>query len=148
MIEISIDKLVRDNLPKKVTEVKVMVKTMNKKRFRLELIKKLSEASDKLYELIFKQTINQKANKEEQTEQIADIFEALDYIIKSNGLNIEKIKAVQKEKRISEGGFDRRIYLLPANEITYKKSFGFRIKHKKREEESSILEPFGGKKLK
>ncbi len=47
----------------------------------------------------------------ESQEEMADVFEVINAILKEKGWGIEDIVAVQKTKRAEKGGFDERIIL-------------------------------------
>lgn len=100
-------KLVRDNIPeivfqktRKVVRQKVL---KNDSKYLIFLFKKVVEEARELeYSL-------KHGNTE---EEIADIMEILDAIVKIKDFKWQKIKSLQKEKRKKNGGFEKRILML------------------------------------
>lgn len=100
-------KLVRDRIPEivfKKTVKKVKRRTLkNNSEYLKYLFKKVVEEAKEL-EFALKQGNIQ--------EEIADIMEILDTIVKVKSLKWPEIKNLQKEKRKKNGSFEKRIILL------------------------------------
>ena len=52
------------------------------------------------------------ANPEELAQELADVLEVIDTLMTATGIEPEKIREIQTEKRSQRGGFDNRIKLL------------------------------------
>lgn len=104
------NKLVRDNIPNKITnngEVAI-TRILDDEEYKKELYKKLLEESDEV--------ISSK-DSDETMEELADVLEVLKSIAELNGKRIEDVIEVANQKRIKRGGFEKRIFL----EKTYDK---------------------------
>ena len=105
-IESEYPKLVRDNIPdiiKKKTGKEADTKILNDEEFLEYLTKKLIEESTEVRHSI---------KHGNMQEELADVQELIDNIIKFKGWTKENISAIQKEKRGKNGGFEKRILLL------------------------------------
>ncbi len=51
------------------------------------------------------------AQKDELLEELADVQEVLDALLKAHGFTSEQLHQVQLEKREKKGGFDKKIYV-------------------------------------
>lgn len=49
--------------------------------------------------------------EEESQEELADVFEVIDEIIKLHNFDLNEVKKIQEEKRVERGGFEKRIIL-------------------------------------
>jgi len=98
------NKLVRDNIPEIIEKngEAPVIKSLSDLDYKRELYNKLEEECAE---------VKRSKNKTELTEEIADVFEVIDSIINLEGLSIEEIKAKQKNKKMSRGGFSKRIFL-------------------------------------
>ncbi|MCK5080800.1 MAG: nucleoside triphosphate pyrophosphohydrolase [Candidatus Moranbacteria bacterium] len=100
-------KLVRDKIPeiiKKEKNVKVKIRILEDDKEYLEfLFKKIKEEVDEL--------VNAK-NKDHMVEELSDVMEVIDEILKSNNLNLKDIQNAQKSKVLERGGFLKRILML------------------------------------
>ena len=100
-------KLVRDNIPEvvgKLTGKEVKTRILEDDgEYAKFLMKKVEEEAHEL--------ANAK-DKEHVTEEIADVLELIDTILNFNGLDIETVRKVQKEKAEKRGGFKKRILML------------------------------------
>src|SRR4051812_9732899 len=103
-VENEYPKLVRDNIPQIVQDqrgVEVETKILESDNEYVKyLLKKMLEEAAEL------EHAEQKGNTK---EELADIFEIIDALLKVKGLTTEDIRAVQKEKREKNGGFEKRI---------------------------------------
>lgn len=52
------------------------------------------------------------AKPEELAQELADVMEVIDALLAATGIEPEKVKEIQTEKRSRRGGFDNRIKLL------------------------------------
>lgn len=93
-------KLVRDLIPQIITKQgKIPVtKTMDMEEYKKELAKKLIEEA---YEFQIDQNI----------EEMADIIEVFDAIIKAYGFNREELEIVRAKKNSERGAFEKMIFL-------------------------------------
>lgn len=99
-------KLIRDGIPEiieKDTGQKPEMRTLNEEEFKKYLLKKIAEEAEELQEA---------KDKEHLAEEVADILELIDEIMAVNGLNLEEIRKIQKEKAEKRGGFKKRILML------------------------------------
>lgn len=101
------NKLVRDFIPQYIERngQKAVVEILDDKRFSEELLKKLTEEAQEVIEATTE-------GKSRLTEEIADLYEVTDSLIKLYGINKDDIKSVQKQKRSSNGGFNKKLYLV------------------------------------
>ena len=102
-------KLVRDKVPQFIKKrgVKAVTKILNDEEFLYYLKLKLKEEAG---ELVMSDDV------EKNTEEIADVLEILDYIIKIQKITPAKINKHKKLKKIERGGFDKRIFLVLTEE--------------------------------
>lgn len=93
-------KLVRDLIPQIITKQgKIPVtKIMDTEEYKKELAKKLIEEA---YEFQIDQNI----------EEMADIIEVFDAIIKAYGFNREELEIVRAKKNSERGAFEKMIFL-------------------------------------
>lgn len=98
-------KLVRDKIPEIIESSgrKVKTKIMDDEEFKTYLLKKVEEESHELAHI---------KEKEHLVEEIADLLELIETIIEHNGLNLDIIRKVQKEKAEVRGGFKKKILML------------------------------------
>ncbi len=99
------NKLVRDNIPNIIENngESAITRKLSDQEYKLELLKKLKEECDEV--------INSK-NNDELMEEFADLLEVIDSIIEIEGLSKNKIESIQKKKRLSRGGFKKKIFLV------------------------------------
>jgi len=98
-------KLVRDKIPEIIEQNgdSATVHILNDDEYKKALLKKLVEEAG--------ETLDVGIDRDELKKEISDVLEVVDYIVESFNLEkkeIEKIKAIRKEKR---GGFDKKIFL-------------------------------------
>lgn len=96
------NKLVRDKIPESIDSIegrKAKWKIMNDEEYIKELNKKLLEEAHEFIE-------------ENSVEELADIVEVIQSIMKAKNISYEKLKKVQKMKREKKVGFNNRIFLI------------------------------------
>lgn len=101
-LEFQMKKLIRDRIPDLFSSDEV--------RFQTEILDQacyLKELKEKLKEETFE--ILNASTKEELKEELADVLEVIDSIIKAEGLSWDEIKQMQERKREIKGGFDLRL---------------------------------------
>lgn len=100
-------KLVRDNIPEvveKLTGKEVKTRILeNDVEYAKFLSKKIKEEANEL---------SAAEGKEHIAEEIADVLELVDAILEFNGLDMETVCKIQKEKAGKRGGFKKRILML------------------------------------
>lgn len=101
-LEFQMQKLIRDRIPDLFSsdEVHFQTEILEQACYLKELKKKLKEET---FEILNAST------KQELKEELADVLEVIDTIIKEEGLSCEEIKQMQKTKREVKGGFDSRL---------------------------------------
>jgi len=99
------DKLVRDNIPTiiKAGGGKCKFHVANDDEFLLKLVEKIGEEYEEFAE---NQTV----------EEFVDLLQILERIAKLKGWSLDDIKKVKNEKRITKGGFEKKIILDSATE--------------------------------
>ncbi len=106
-IENEYPKLVRDLIPeiieKRHGEKPQMKIAESDEEFRDYLLTKVVEEAVELKET---------KNKEHLVEELADVIELIDAVLKFENLNLEDIRKVQEQKREKRGGFEDRIIML------------------------------------
>ena len=98
-------KLVRDKIPEILAAKGLTAQTrvLTDDEYLKFLLKKMIEESTELLHSL---------KKGGMQEELADVLELIEAIIKLKGWKIEDITAVQKEKRGKNGGFEKKILLL------------------------------------
>lgn len=100
-------KLVRDNIPEvveKLTGKEVKTRILeDDAEYTKFLLKKVEEEAHELARA---------EGKEHIIEEVADILELIDAILKFNGVDLETVHKIQKEKAEKRGGFKKRILML------------------------------------
>jgi len=99
-------KLIRDRIPELVRQKGVepsIRKANSNDEYAAFVLKKVAEEAQEL----------SKAETESNLiEEIADVYEIIDALIKAKQLSPEEIAAVKKEKRQKRGGFDDQLIML------------------------------------
>lgn len=97
-------KLVRDKIPEIIQQSgsKCEILTLSESEYRQALRQKVVEEAQEVAV----------ANEENIVTELADIYEVIDAIIESYGINRELIIAEQIRRRNERGGFQKRIKLL------------------------------------
>lgn len=100
------NKLIRDKIPEIIEKAgkQYTLHTASEEMFEQKLLEKLLEESN---ELIEKPCI----------EEIADIYEVLDAIIRFYGFDDKEIETVKASKRLERGGFDQQLILEKVYEV-------------------------------
>lgn len=98
-------KLIRDKIPEIIEKAgeKPKVRKLKKAEFLLELKKKILEEAKELQST---------ENKKEISDEIVDIQELLDWLIKELKISQSKIKTLQVKKNQKRGSFKKRLYLM------------------------------------
>jgi predicted house-cleaning noncanonical NTP pyrophosphatase (MazG superfamily) len=100
-------KLVRDKIPQIIKThdgVDVPTRTLDEDtEFLAFLLRKIVEESEELSEATTNSNL---------IEEIADVNEIIDTILKLKGISPEEVLAVQHEKRDARGGFEKRLLML------------------------------------
>ena len=96
------NKLVRDKIPENINSMegrKATWRIMDDEEYIKELNKKLLEEAHEFIE-------------ENAVEELADIMEVIQSIMRVKNISYEELKKVQLLKRERKGGFDDRVYLI------------------------------------
>ena len=98
------NKLVRDNIPDIIRSNNEVPFTrfLNDNEYREELYKKLLEECNEV--------VNSKSS-EEVLEELADVFEVMESIVKLENKSFDDVKDIAISKKNKRGGFEKRIYL-------------------------------------
>jgi predicted house-cleaning noncanonical NTP pyrophosphatase (MazG superfamily) len=94
-------KLVRDLIPQ----------IMPQERVHLFQFTQVSESE---YALLLKQKLREEIDEyleAENLEELADVYEVLEAIIKTKKFDVESLKNVQTDKRLKWGGFEKRLLM-------------------------------------
>jgi predicted house-cleaning noncanonical NTP pyrophosphatase (MazG superfamily) len=104
-IENEYPKLVRDRIPEILAAkgLKAQTRVLTDDEYIKYLLKKMVEESTELLSSL------EKGNME---EELADVLELIDAIVKFKVWKMEDIITIQKEKRQKNGGFEKKILLL------------------------------------
>lgn len=99
------NKLVRDNIPEiiKASGKDCEISILNDKQYTKEIKNKIVEEANEL---------NEANTKEEMIEELADLFELLDYLLINEEIDLLKVKKKRIQKNMVNGGFDEKLYLL------------------------------------
>ena len=98
------NKLVRDRIPEIIRnssnrcETTILSNSEYIEALRNKLVEEAKEAAT--------------ASPEELAQELADVMEVMDALMTATGIEPEKVREIQKEKRSGRGGFDNRIKLL------------------------------------
>ena len=95
------NKLVRDKIVENIKNSgrNPSYRIMDNEEYIKELNKKLLEEAHEFVE-------------ENSIEELADVFEVIESIIKIKNINIEEVRKYQQIKKEKNGGFDKKIYLI------------------------------------
>ncbi|WP_288341772.1 nucleoside triphosphate pyrophosphohydrolase [uncultured Dubosiella sp.] len=98
------NKLVRDRIPEIIEEDGKTCKMhiMDEESYRHALKAKLLEEANEVKEA---------ASKEELIKEMADVLEVLEALQKTFGIDIKEVERVKDKKALSNGKFERRIFL-------------------------------------
>ena len=108
-------KLIRDKIPFLINPHKYQVqsKTLSDSEYKKALKLKLIEESQEVLT----------ADRDCLSEEIADVYEVLDALIKAYNLEPEKIQQIKQEKAEKKGKFEQKIQLISLNQIKPKIEF-------------------------
>ena len=81
---------------------KMHIRVLSDQEFDLELRKKVLEESEE---------VSQAVNKEKLTEEIADIYEVLEALMKLHGIESDQLARVKEQKKLERGGFQDRVFV-------------------------------------
>ena len=98
------NKLVRDKIPEIIRNSGNQCETAT-----LSNLNYIEALREKLVEEANEAAI---AKPEELAQELADVYEVMDALMAASGIEPEKVREIQKEKRSQRGGFDNRIKLL------------------------------------
>ena len=103
------NKLVRDLIPGIIKNDgrTPIVRILNKKEYKTELLKKLIEES--------KEVAEAGRNKKGLIKEIGDVMEVLEAIEKAYNLDKKEILKIKKVRKKKRGGFEKRIFLEKTN---------------------------------
>ena len=92
-------KLVRDRIPQIIREngITPIINVLSDDDYLLELDKKLNEEISE-YQV------------DKSLEELADVMEVIYAICNARGYSIEELLALKEKKRISRGGFEKKLY--------------------------------------
>jgi predicted house-cleaning noncanonical NTP pyrophosphatase (MazG superfamily) len=98
-------KLIRDNIPAIIKKdgKTCQVVVLDDKEYLVALTDKLGEEL-KEYQADF------------SMEELADMQEVINAIVKANGLSKEQFDALREKKRLTNGGFDKKLMLLEVDD--------------------------------
>lgn len=103
-------KLIRDKIPKIITDhtgrQTVTRVLKDDEEFLRFLLKKVVEEAEEL---------SKSVNDSNVAEEIADIYEVIDALLKFKSISREYVLAVQEKKRNKRGGFEERLLMLKKN---------------------------------
>lgn len=94
------NKLVRDNIPEIIASKggTAVTHRADEKEYEEKLIEKLSEEVEEF-------------KRDQNEEELADIFEVIDALIRIKGFDKDHIEEVQKKKAAERGKFEKKIIL-------------------------------------
>lgn len=98
------NKLVRDNIPQIIMRSgkNFKVKILKEEEYKKELIKKVLEEAEEL---------TKATSRTEQIDELADLFELLDYILTSHKIDLLEVQKRRVQKNMDKGGFDDKVFL-------------------------------------
>ena len=99
------NKLIRDNVPSSIIEQgrTPNLITLDDTTFQKEIFNKLVDEA--------KEVVEAQNDSDHLAEEIADVYEVLDSIIRLKNLNPNQIKQIQINKRDQWGSFDKKTWL-------------------------------------
>lgn len=103
--EIIYNKLIRDRIPEITLADGWLSKTrvLNKRELIRELKKKILEEAKEL---------NEDHDDKNLVEELADIQEIIDAILKEKSVEFAKFRKIQGQKRKKRGGFKKKLFLI------------------------------------
>jgi len=103
------NKLIRDNIPEVIqNDGKTCdVTVLGYEEYIQEIRRKIVEEATEL---------NAATTKEEMIEELADLYELLDYLLIEYKIDILKVNKRRIQKNMKNGGFDKRLFLHSVSE--------------------------------
>jgi len=94
------EKLVRDKIPEIIQDKNGLPKTriLNKVEYTGELLRKMHEETDEYA-------------RDKTVEELADMYEVFCAIVDNSGFKMNQVVARACEKRVTNGAFEKKIYL-------------------------------------
>ena len=95
------NKLVRDKIPEiiKNNGGSCITYILDKEKYKKKLIEKICEEISEF-------------EKDENLEELADIYTVLEALVKSYGYDMSKVIEKAESKKISNGGFESKIFMI------------------------------------
>lgn len=100
------NKLVRDRIPE-IIEKTCTTRILDEKEYIEEICKKTQE---ELAEYVEAET------KEHKVEELADLLELVNALAQYEGITLEDVEKVRKEKAEKRGGFGERVFLIEVSD--------------------------------
>ena len=99
------NKLIRDRIPEIIRQAGAtcQIKKLNQAEYRHYLVEKLEEEAKELKK--FK-------NKKQLINELVDLQEIIDAIVKEFELGKSKLSKEQRVKRLKRGGFQKKLFLI------------------------------------
>ncbi|MCC2548464.1 nucleoside triphosphate pyrophosphohydrolase [Hymenobacter sp. BT175] len=96
-------KLIRDHIPTIIAESGRQCRTtaLTEPAFRAALLTKLVEEAEEA----------QAASPEELLTELADVLEVFDTILATHGFTLTQVRELQRQRRLTRGGFECRLQL-------------------------------------
>ncbi len=106
-------KLIRDKIPEKISNrgSELETRRLSKVEFLKELLKKAGEESGELF--------LKSKGKKEIVEEIADVLDVIDEILKFKKITQKQVIDQQKKNFEKKGGFAKRLYLVWSSDDKY-----------------------------
>ena len=98
------NKAIRDKIPEIIEQTggSCNVKTLSDDEFLLELDKKLSEELEEY-------------NQSKSVEELADLVEVVQRIVKLRGTSLEEFEKIKSEKVEKRGAFEKNLFLIKSD---------------------------------
>jgi predicted house-cleaning noncanonical NTP pyrophosphatase (MazG superfamily) len=98
------NKLIRDKIPHIIEEsgFEATIRILDDEEYKVELKKKLLEEVKELLEA---------EEREDFLEELADVFEVLDYILITEKIDLFDIQEYRVKKNMKKGGFEDKVFL-------------------------------------
>lgn len=104
------NKLVRDRIPEIIAKNggNPTVKTLNDEEYETAIFEKLKEECAEVVAT---------ENNDDLTEELADLFEVINAILKTKNITFDEIEKVRLSKKEKRGGFDKKIFLISSEKV-------------------------------
>lgn len=98
------EKLIRDRIPELMDAdgVRYEVDVLDDHAFRAALLAKLEEEATEA---------RAAEGRTERVKELADVLEVFEALLASEGIEWDDVRAVQRSRRETRGGFERRLWL-------------------------------------